>query len=101
VIAYTDGASGWLLSPQGLMPMPAPILEQARGEVFRQIVPLVLSDRDPSKTVSEAGPNAVEISGKDGAKAILEIGPDGLPAKLSYETVGQGGKPTKVEASVR
>jgi hypothetical protein len=97
VVAYTDGASGWLVTPQGAMPMPGAVLEQARGEMFRQLIPLVLSDQDASRTIAAAGPNAITISGKDGV-VTLEFAESGLPAKLLYEAPGAAGKPAKLEA---
>src|SRR5439155_23777493 len=52
MIAYTNGSVGWLVSPQGGMPMTPEILTQAQGELFRRLIGLVASDRDPSRTVS-------------------------------------------------
>jgi hypothetical protein len=52
VVAYTDGKTGWLSTPQGFLPMPPQILKQAQGEVFRLPVHLLLADRDPSLTVN-------------------------------------------------
>jgi zinc protease len=99
VTAFTDGTSGWLMTPQGLQPMPQPVIEQARGEAFRQIVPLVLSDRDPSRVVTLVGPQSIQITAAGGAAATLEIAADGLPTNLIYETPGAPGKPSKVEAA--
>ena len=64
VVAFSDGKSGWLAlpPPQGLQSMPPPVLKQAQGEIFRQWVTLMLSDRDATRTVTAAGPNAVDIS---------------------------------------
>ena len=56
IIAYSDGKTGWLSMPQGVIPMPAPVLKQAQGEIFREWVTLILSDRDATRTVSAAGP---------------------------------------------
>ncbi len=99
VTAYTDGISGWLMTPQGFQPMPGPVVEQARGEAFRQIVPLILSDRDPLRVVTVSGPEAVQITAVGGMAATIELAADGLPAKLTYETPGAAGKPSKVESA--
>src|ERR1700730_2972191 len=45
ITAYTDGKSGWVATPQGLQTMPAEVLKQAQGELFREPYPLMLSDR--------------------------------------------------------
>ncbi len=97
VVAYSDGASGWLVTPQGAQPMPAPVLEQAHGEVFRLLIPLILSDRDPARGVTIASPETVQIT--DGSNTItLEIGPTGLPTKMTYDAPGAAGKPSKIES---
>ena len=96
--AYTDGKTGWLMTPQGLQPMPPPVMDQARGEAFRQLIPLVLSDRDASRVVTVSGPQSVQITGPGNQSVTLELGADGLPAKLIYEAQGAGGKPSKIEA---
>src|SRR5258708_22690949 len=84
VIAYSDGKSGWLSTPQGVLPMPGEVLKQAQGALFRSLTALVLSDRDASRQVNAAGENAVEISGA-GASAQLDFdAASGLPSRLLY-----------------
>ena len=46
---YSDGTTGWLSTPQGMMGMTPAVQKQVHGEVFRQIPPLVMSDRDPDR----------------------------------------------------
>ncbi len=43
IVVYTDGKTGWLSTPQGAMPMPAEVLKQAQGEIFRDLIGLMLS----------------------------------------------------------
>src|SRR5438045_9697987 len=57
VIAYTDGKAGWLATPQGVMPMPAPVLKQAQGELFRNLLHVILADRDASLKVNATAKN--------------------------------------------
>ena len=83
---YSDGTTGWLVAPQGAMAMTPPVLKQIHGEVFRQIPPLVLSDRDPERTVNYAGDGTLEISAKDGESVRLVVDEKtGIPLKIIYE----------------
>ena len=45
VVAYSDGKTGWLHSPQGNMPLGGPQLKQVQGEIFRNYIGLLQSDR--------------------------------------------------------
>ena len=83
---YSDGTAGWLAAMQGVQNLPPAVLKQVRGEIFRQILGLALSDRDPDRTVNYAGQDTVEISSKDGESARLVIDQEtGLPSKLLYQ----------------
>jgi len=85
---YSDGQAGWLAGMQGTQPLPAAVTKQMRGEVFRQILLLSLSDRDPNRTVNYAGPGALDISSKDGENARLEVDEKtGVPQKVVYTDV--------------
>jgi hypothetical protein len=96
IIEYTDGKSGWMSTPQGVQPMPAEALRQAQGEMFREPYALMLSDRDPSRTVNAIGENAVEISAANGLSVKIEFDPaTGLPAREVYTDPGQNGAPAE------
>lgn len=83
---YSDGSTGWLSTPQGMMGMTPAVLKQVQGEVFRQIPPLVMSDRDADRMVSYVGDDAIEISVKDGESVRLEVDEKtGLPSKIIYQ----------------
>lgn len=98
VIAYSDGTTGWLQTPQGNMPMPAPVLQQVRGELFRLWIPLALSDRDPDRTVNYAGDGVLEISGKQGVSIRLKVDEaSGIPISVSYSSSQMSGAPEIVE----
>jgi|SRR5271165_5089216 len=87
---YSDGASGWLAGMQGSRNLPPAVLAQVRGEIFRQLTGLVLSDRDPGRTVNYAGDGTLEISTKTGESARLQVdAKTGLPLKLSYQEGAQ------------
>lgn len=89
---YSDGKSGWLAGMQGVQDLPPPVLRQARGEMFRQLLPLSLSDRDPDRTVNYAGGGVLEISSKDGESVRLQVDEKtGMPVKLSYQEAGAQG----------
>ncbi|MGA3185959.1 MAG: pitrilysin family protein [Bryobacteraceae bacterium] len=87
VIAYSDGKSGWLAlpPPRGVGPMDGPVLKQARGEIFREWLSLILSDRDASRTVIAAGPNAVDISAGGESVRVEFDDSTGLPVRQIYK----------------
>ena len=85
IVAFTDGTTGWMATPQGVMNMPPEILRQAQGELFRHILALSVAHQDVSKKVNAVGENAVEISGM-GQTVKVDFDPaTGLMAKLSYK----------------
>lgn len=99
IVAYSDGKSGWLAlpPPQGVMAMPAPVLAQARGEIFREWIPLMLSGRDSGRTVSAVDANAVEIT-EGSLKVRVEFdAATGLPARQIYSETDMRGAPSEVK----
>jgi zinc protease len=87
---YSDGATGWMAGFQGMQALPPQAVKQARAEVFRQIALIVLSDRDPDRTVNYTGAGVLEISSKSGESVRLEVDEKtGMPAKTSYQEGGQ------------
>jgi len=94
IIAYTDRKTGWLATPQGVEPMPAEVMEQSQGALFRQPFTLMLSDRDDSRMVNAVEENTIEIAaGKFSVR--IELDPaTGLPARQMYTDIGSGGAPT-------
>ena len=88
---YSDGTTGWLSTPQGMMGMTPAVQKQVHGEVFRQIPPLVMSDRDPDRTVNYVGEGTIEISSKDGESVRMEVDEKtGFPLKIIYQGSQQG-----------
>ena len=91
VSAYTDGKSGWMQTPQGNMPMPAQVLKQAQGEMFRDLLHVMLADRDSAVEVNAISADTVEISA-GGHSVKLQFDPStGLPAHEMYQQAGPGG----------
>jgi zinc protease len=98
VTSVWNGKEGWLVTPQGTMAMPPPVVNQVRSEMFRVPVKLFLADRDPESTVSALTDNTVEISNKSGQRVKVEFDTaTGLPSRETYTSQGQTG-PTEVTA---
>jgi zinc protease len=96
VIVYSDGKTGWLSTPQGVQSMPAEVLRQVQGAIFREPTALMLSDRDASRTVNAVGDDAIEISTVDGLRVRIEFDPaTGLPGRELYTEPGQNGAPAQ------
>ena len=90
IITFYDGKAGWFSSPQGVGPMPPPIVKQVQGEMFRNLIALLMSTERGDRSVALVASNTVEIS-EGPETARLEIGADGLPAKLSYQMTAESG----------
>ena len=90
---YSDGTSGWLAGMQGVQNLTPPVLKQIRGQAFRQLPGLVLSDRDPNRTVNYAGDGVIEISSKEGESVHLTVDEKtGIPVKIAYQqSAAEGG----------
>lgn len=89
---YFDGQSGWVATPQGAMPIPAPVAQQVRASLFRDWFSLLASDADPGRTVNYVGDQTVEISDKSGNRVRVKFDQaTGLPESESYSQRGMGG----------
>lgn len=92
---FGDGKSGWIATSQGVQNMPAEVVKQVEGELFRNPASFWLSDRDPSRSVAVAE-NAVQIPG--GQTVKLEFDPGtGLPTTEIYPQSGPTGPPEVTE----
>ncbi len=99
IVAFSNGAGGWIKGPQGLQPMPDAVMKQVRMEVFRLPYLLALSDRDSSRTVNFIGDGGLEISDQQGNIVKLYVDEStGLPVKQTYQSAGMG-PPATVEES--
>jgi outer membrane lipoprotein-sorting protein len=91
IVVYSDGKQGWITTPQGTNPLPADTLATARGVLFRQPSTLILSDRDPSRSVKAVGTDMVEVSSAEGETVRIEFDPaTGLPLRQIYQIAGAG-----------
>ncbi len=89
---YFDGKSGWIATPQGAMPIPAPVAAQVRSSLFRDWFSLLISDTDPDRTVNYVGDSTVEISDKSGNSVKVKFDDaTGLPSSEFYTQRGMGG----------
>jgi zinc protease len=90
VVAYFDSKGGWLSSPQGMMPMTPDVVRQAQGELFHRLAGIIVSDRNPNRTVNAVNDHTVEITQNDGQTLRLEFDPaTGLPTTESFATSTQ------------
>ena len=93
IAVYSDGKGGWIITPQGANALPAETLATVRGVLFRQPSSLMLSDRDPSRSVKAVDTDAVEVSSADGESVRIEFDPTtGLPLRQIYWIAGAGGR---------
>jgi hypothetical protein len=91
VIAFTDGASGWQTTPEGIAPMSPEVLKQTQEELSRRLLHLVLADRDGSLAVEAAEKNTVRIARPSGEALRMEFDEyTGLPVKESYSAGRDG-----------
>ena len=85
IVVYSNGNDGWITTPQGTNAFPAETLATVRGVLFRQPSSLMLSDRDPSRSVKAVDTDAVEVSSADGESVRIEFDPTtGLPLRQTY-----------------
>lgn len=88
VVIFSDAKSGWISTPQGVQDMPAELLTQLQGEIFRQLPGALLADRMTGVTVNAVSEQAVEIAG-NGLSFRLEFdAATGLPTKMTYTEGG-------------
>ncbi|MGA2195023.1 MAG: pitrilysin family protein [Bryobacteraceae bacterium] len=93
ISAYTDGASGWITTPQGTAALAGLQLKQVQGAAFRAFFPMLLSDRTVGRAVKAVNDRTVEISDKSGQVVRLATDPEtGLPESARYETATATGE---------
>jgi zinc protease len=93
VIVYSDGRTGWVESPQGVMPIPDAERKQVSFEIFRMWFPLLTSAADPNRAIQDEANGAIRISDKSGNSVLLTIDPaTGLPFSENYTEAGSNGQ---------
>ncbi len=96
VVAYYDGAGGWIKLPQGDAPLSGPVLKQMQEQSFHDLVGLARSASIPARRVNYVGPGVIEIT-DGGLVTRLEIDEEtGAPKRQMYQATGMGG-PQQVE----
>ena len=89
VVVYSDGKSGWMVTPQGTRTIGPTEMRQVEGDLFRNWITLLQSGSNPARTVNAAGGNKVEISDKEGHSLLLTIDPaTGLPQQETFAEPG-------------
>jgi zinc protease len=98
LIVYSDSKTGWMIGPQGPMPVQAAVIQQVRGELFRS--PFALLSPSTGKQFNAVSDDTIEITDADGNSAKLTISTaDGLPKKLSYLSTTMTGGASEVTES--
>jgi zinc protease len=81
---YSDGTTGWVVSPQGTQPLPPAVLRQVQGETFRLLYHLVMTGR-----AADAGNNTLEFNDeKAGPVRMVVDDKTGLPLRENYTSEG-------------
>lgn len=89
IVSYTDGKSGWMVTPQGSVPMSGATLAQAQDAIFRDMVRMM---SDATLQVNAVSADTVEVSG-GGHSVRVQFDPSsGLPAKQIYQEGGSSGE---------
>ena len=90
IITYADGtaSTGWMSTPQGLTPIPAQEQAQIAFEMFRKWFPLILSGRDPERSIAEKDGKLVIADKKNNTVEIAIDPATGLPASETYAQAG-------------
>ncbi len=96
IIVFSDGKGGWMQSPQGMMALPPAVVQQVHQEMFRNIVSLILSDKEAGRTVKMVDVNAVEIVEGNEKVRLMFDSATSLPAKISYMTTPMAGAAVEV-----
>ncbi len=103
---YSDGKGGWMKAPQGQMPIPGPQLQQVKGEIFRLTERLLLSDRDPDRTVNfvrkdkvgDREAEVIEIASRDGEQVLVFVDvATGQVLKKQYKGTAMAGPAATVD----
>jgi zinc protease len=92
IVAYYDGAGGWIKLPQGEAPLSGPVLRQMQEQAFHDIVGLPYGLLTKNWKANYVSNGVVEVS--DGAGLVTKVEIDeatGAPKKQSYQAVGVGG----------
>jgi zinc protease len=98
ISAFSDGTSGWIVTPQGWGALVGAQLKQLQSDLFRSYFRFLLSDRVAGRTVNAVDRDLVEITDPSGQTARIEFDPNtGLPRRATYDTPQATGSPLFTE----
>ncbi|MBK5292385.1 MAG: insulinase family protein [Acidobacteriia bacterium] len=85
VSIFYNGKIGWMGRGGLVAPLPSSMLEQVRGDLFRQPFRLALRGKEKAGTVDYLGSGSVELTGEHEQWARVQLDEEtGLPKKTSY-----------------
>jgi hypothetical protein len=88
---YCDGKMGWIASANVAHALTGVQLRQEQSDLFRIVLPLMLSDRVPARQLNAVDDETVEISqGEDSVKLVFDQD-TGLPKNALYEAATASG----------
>lgn len=85
---YTDLKTGWMLGPQGNIPLQPAVLQQARGELAR--IPALLFLPGEGKKFQALSGDTFQVTGPGGTSTVT-LDSNGLPKKLEYMSTAMAG----------
>jgi hypothetical protein len=86
LVRYSNPAGeGWLSNGRESRALTGFLARQARDEVLRAYIPMLLSDRAPGKSIVALDDETIEISEEGRAARLVFDSRTGLPSRLLYE----------------
>lgn len=85
LVRYTDGTNGWLSNGRASTALTGAAARDAKAEVLRFYISLLLSDRAADRRLMALDEQTVEVAQGDAAARLVFDPQTGLPAKLLYE----------------
>lgn len=86
---YTDLKTGWMVGPQGNIPLQPAVLQQARGELAR--LPLSLFLPGEGKQFQALSEDSFRVTGPGGTSTVTVDPATGLPKKVGYLSTAMAG----------
>lgn len=98
ITAFYDPGMAWISTPAGSGPLQGSQLKQVQSDLFRVYWQLLLSDRDPNRSVNALEDGTLEIVGKLGETVRVVVNPEtGLPSQVLYENPRISGPAVRVQ----
>lgn len=92
ITSVWNGKEGWMVTPQGTVPMQPPVIKQVQGSIFRNPALLYRADTNPDVTITAVSDNTIQVRNKAGESVTIQFDTaTGLPARQTYHSVGQQG----------